>query len=142
MPPPAGTVDPAHRHPLDILDLTQLPVKLHEPMELILLLPLGALVTAVFRTIVGIRTFGTFTPHAAGPGLHLQRLADGPGRVRLACMILGFTSRSLLDRLKLLLVPRLGIILTLVVLLMVFSVSVTELLPLDARRPRPCCCPW
>ena len=31
-------------------------------LKVILLLPLGALVTAIVRTIIGTRTFGTFTP--------------------------------------------------------------------------------
>ena len=41
-------------------------------------------------------------------------------------MVLGLTSRTLLDRLKLLLVPRLSIILTLVVMCLVFAVSVLD----------------
>ena len=44
----------------------------------------------------------------------------------LAVIVLGFSSRAFLERLKLLLVPRLGIILTLVVLCMVFSISVLD----------------
>jgi hypothetical protein len=44
----------------------------------------------------------------------------------LAVIVLGFSSRAFLDRLKLLLVPRLGIILTLVVLCMVLSISVLD----------------
>ena len=46
--------------------------------------------------------------------------------VLVAVLILGLSSRTVLDRLKLLLVPRLGIILTLVVLCMVFSISLLD----------------
>ena len=46
--------------------------------------------------------------------------------VFLAVMVLGFSSRTLFGQLKLLLVPRLGIILTLVVLCIVFSISVLD----------------
>ena len=69
----AARRDPGRRgrRPLDILDLTRLPLEMHEVLSLILLMPLGALVTAVFRTLIGIRTFGTFTPDAAGPELRL-----------------------------------------------------------------------
>jgi hypothetical protein len=123
LPPPPGTIDPAHRNPLEILDLTQLPQKLHEPLSLILLLPLGALVTAFIRTIIGIRTFGTFTPTLLALAFIYNDWRTGLV-VFASVLLLGFTSRSMLDRLKLLMVPRLGIILTLVVLLMVFSVSV------------------
>jgi len=109
--------------PLRVLDLEQLPDKLHRPMELLLLVPLGALVTAFFRTIVGIRTFGTFTPTLLALAFVYNKWQTGLPVVA-AVLILGLSSRRLLDGLKLLLVPRLGIILTLVVLLMVFSVSV------------------
>ena len=125
LPPPGGKVDPAQRHPLDILDLTQLPFKLHEPVELVLLLPLGALITAVFRTIIGVRTFGTFSPTLLALAFIFNDRRTGLV-VFASVLIMGFTSRSLLDRLKLLLVPRLGIILTLIVLLMVFGISLTS----------------
>ena len=62
MPPPSGAFDLQSHHPLDIFDLRRLPIELHEVLKVILLLPLGALVTAIVRTIVGLRTFGTFTP--------------------------------------------------------------------------------
>ncbi|MGA2068783.1 MAG: 7TM domain-containing protein [Thermoguttaceae bacterium] len=109
--------------PLRVLDLEQLPDKLQRPMELLLLVPLGALVTAFFRTIVGVRTFGTFTPTLLALAFVYNRWQTGLPVVA-AVLFLGLSSRRLLDGLKLLLVPRLGIILTLVVLLMVFSVSV------------------
>ena len=109
--------------PLRVLDLKQLPDKLHRPMELLLLVPLGALVTAFFRTIVGVRTFGTFTPTLLALAFVYNDWRTGLPVVA-AVLVVGLTSRRLLDGLRLLLVPRLGIILTLVVLLMVFSVSV------------------
>ncbi|MGD0899670.1 MAG: 7TM domain-containing protein [Thermoguttaceae bacterium] len=108
---------------LSVLDLEQLPFKLHEPMKLLLLVPLGALVTAFFRTIVGVRTFGTFTPTLLALAFVFNKWQWGLPVVA-AAIVLGLASRRFLDGLKLLLVPRLGIILTLVVLLMVFSVSV------------------
>jgi transglutaminase-like putative cysteine protease len=110
---------------LSVLDLEQLPSKLHEPMKLLLLVPLGALVTAFFRTIVGIRTFGTFTPTLLALAFVFNKWQSGLPVVA-AALVLGLASRRFLDSLKLLLVPRLGIILTLVVLLMVFSVSVMQ----------------
>jgi hypothetical protein len=111
--------------PLSVLDLEQLPSKLHEPMKLLLLVPLGALVTAFFRTIVGIRTFGTFTPTLLALAFVFNKWQWGLPVVA-AALLLGLASRRFLDSLKLLLVPRLGIILTLVVLLMVFSVSAMQ----------------
>jgi hypothetical protein len=45
-----------------IFDLTRLPISMKKTLSLILLLPTGALITAFFRNLIGIRTFGTFTP--------------------------------------------------------------------------------
>jgi transglutaminase-like putative cysteine protease len=127
MPPPSGTIEFSGRNPLQILDLTRLPARLHEPLEIILLLPLGALVTAAFRTIIGLRTFGTFTPTLLALAFVYNDWQTGL-IVFATVLVLGLMSRSLLDRLKLLLVPRLGIMLTLVVLCMVFGIRVQHYL--------------
>ena len=124
---PEGTTDLASHRPMDILNLERLPDRLQDVTALLLLIPLGALVTAVARTIIGLRTFGTFTPTLLALSFINNNLLIGL-IVFLAVLVLGFSSRSLLDRLKLLLVPRLGIILTLVVLCMVFSISVLDYL--------------
>jgi hypothetical protein len=107
---------------VDILDLTRLPLEMHEVMALVLLLPLGALVTSFFRTIIGIRTFGTFTPTLLALAFVY---ADWRGGLVIfaAVLLMGLASRRLLEWLKLLLIPRLSIVLTLVVLVMVFGVS-------------------
>jgi hypothetical protein len=123
--PPAGVVDLEGQHLLDILDLNRLPLQIHHVLMVILLLPLGGLVTAVVRTIIGLRTFGTFTPTLLALAFVFNDWRMGV-LVLLAVIVLGFSSRAFLDRLKLLLVPRLGIILTLVVLCMVFSVSALD----------------
>ncbi len=140
MPSSASSFDLEHRSRWDILDLSRLPVQMHDVLEVILLLPLGGLVTAVVRTIIGLRTFGTFTPTLLALAFVYNDWRMGI-LVLLAVIVLGFSSRAFLDRLKLLLVPRLGIILTLVVLCMVFSISVARLLRSRARRRR-FCCPW
>lgn len=110
---------------LDIADLTSLPVEIHEVLTILLLIPLGALVTAVFRTLVGIGTFGTFSPVLLA--LSFVYADWRTGLLVLAGVFgLGLASRAALERLKLLLVPRLSIVLTLVVMLIVFSVSVLD----------------
>ena len=42
------------RHPIQILDLTRLPVPMHKVMNILLLLPFGALITAFMRNVVGM----------------------------------------------------------------------------------------
>jgi len=108
-----------------IFDLTRLPLEMHEALAIILLMPLGGLVTALFRTLIGLRTFGTFTPTL----LALSFVYADPltGLLTFAVvLLLGLPSRILLDRLKLLVVPRLSVILTLVVLCIMLMVSVLD----------------
>jgi hypothetical protein len=111
--------------PLEILDLTRLPLEMHEVLSLILLMPLGALLTAIFRTVIGIRTFGTFTPSLLALSFVYNDWREGIFVFVLA-IGLGLLSRTLLDRLKLLMVPRLSLVLTLVVWCIVFSVSLLD----------------
>jgi hypothetical protein len=108
-----------------ILDLTRLPLDMHEPLAVILLLPLGALVTTLFRTVIGIRTFGTFTPTLLALAFVYSDWITGLLTFAVV-LALGLTSRSLLERLKLLVVPRLSTILTLVVLCIMAMVSVLD----------------
>ncbi|MGO9108007.1 MAG: 7TM domain-containing protein [Thermoguttaceae bacterium] len=116
-------IPPVNRTALGILDLRRLPAKLHEPIKVVLILPIGALFTALIRTVIGIRTFGTFSPTLLALAFVYN---DWPSGLCIFFVVIatGFISRTLLDRLKLLLVPRLGIILTMVVMLMVLGISV------------------
>ena len=123
-PPPAAFRSEGPRL-VDVLDLTRLPLDLHRVFEVLLLMPLGALVTSIFRTVIGIRTFGTFTPSLIALSFVYADWRTGL-LVFAAVMVLGLASRKFLDQLKLLLVPRLSIILTLVVLCMAFGVSLLD----------------
>ncbi len=116
-------IPPTTRTILGILDLRRLPGKLHEPIKVVLILPIGALFTALIRTIIGIRTFGLFTPTLLALAFVYNDWQSGLC-IFFVVITTGFVSRTLLDRLKLLLVPRLGIILTMVVMLMVLGISV------------------
>jgi hypothetical protein len=112
-----------------ILDLTRLPLDVHEAISVILLLPLGALVTTLFRTVIGVRTFGTFTPTLLA--LSFVYADWMTGLLTFAVVLaIGLANRAMLDRLKLLVVPRLSVIMTLVVLCITFMVSVLDYLNL------------
>lgn len=127
----------AHRSPADetleadkpnlsqILDLTRLPVQLHEVLSLLLLLPFGALITAFCRNVIGIRTFGTFAPALMAVSFIYADVWTGI-LVLAMVFIAGFFSRLLVDRLRLLLVPRLSILLTTIILFVVAGVSTME----------------
>lgn len=129
IPPRAGAMDTSRRSPIEILDFTRLPLETHHVLSLLLLMPLGALATSVFRTIIGVPTFGTFTPTLLA--LSFVYADWRTGLVVFAMVLaLGLASRKLLEHLKLLMVPRLSIILTLVALCLVLGVSVMDFLRL------------
>ena len=82
---------------------------------MLLLLPLGALVVALFRNVVGVSTFGTFMPVLIALALREVSLVAGLLLVA-AVLLLGIVGRLVLERMHLLLVPRLGVLLCAVVL--------------------------
>ena len=129
LPPSPGTERIGRGQPLEIVDLTRLPLEMHEVLSVILLMPLGALVTAIFRTVIGIRTYGTFTPTLLALSFVYADWRTGLLTFAVV-MLLGLTSRTLLDRLKLLMVPRLSVVLTLVALSIIFTVSALDYLNL------------
>jgi hypothetical protein len=114
---------------LALFDLTRLPIGMQHTLAVVLLLPLGALITAVFRNMVGVQTFGTFTP--ALLALSFVYADWRTGLVVLTIiLVVGLLGRSLLERLKLLMVPRLSLVLTSVVLCTVLAVSLLDFLGL------------
>jgi hypothetical protein len=123
--PPDKVLQAETRRPSQVFDLTRLPVEMHQVMSLMLLLPLGALITAIFRNIIGIRTLGTFAP--ALLAMSFIYAAWGTGLVILVSVLMaGYAGRKMLDRLHLLMVPRSSIVLTIIILLIVFGVSVID----------------
>ncbi len=97
------------------LSLYRLPIHSQESLRVLLVLPLAALVAAIFRNLVGIRTFGTFMPVLIALSLREMNLFTG---IALVSGVLGTVTagRVLLDKLRLLFVPRLCLLLCLVVL--------------------------
>jgi hypothetical protein len=88
-------------------------------VRFLLLLPLAALVVSVYRTLIGVRTFGTFSPALLGLAfLDLKALPAGLS-IFLAAVLVGWGMRHVLDRYRLLLVPRTAILLTLIVLFLI-----------------------
>lgn len=123
--PDERLLDQDHRRPTQVLRLTRLPVEMHRVLSLLLLLPIGALITAFFRNIVGVPTFGTFAPALFAVSFIY---ADwGSGLVILSVVFAaGLVGRALVNRLRLLMVPRLSIILTTIILCVVFGVSALD----------------
>ena len=97
------------------LSLYRLPVPTQRALRAILLLPIGALQVAFFRNLVGVTTFGTFMPVLVAFALREAPLGRGLAMVAVV-VLLAILLRMLLERLRLLLVPRLSVLLCVIVL--------------------------
>lgn len=100
---------------LRAVSLYRLPVNTQAALRLLMAIPLGALIVAIFRNLIGIPTFGTFMPVLIAFALRNVPIYIGLAMVA-AVIGLGVFGRLVLERLRLLLVPRLAILLCLVVL--------------------------
>lgn len=111
--------------------LLQLPVNIQETYKVLLMLPIGAFIVLLLRNFIGLNTFGTFMPVLIALSFRDTHLIWG---IILFTMIvsLGLGIRFYLEKLRLLLVPRLAAILTVVVLLMVFISVLSQTLNLES----------
>lgn len=107
------------------LSLYRLPLPAQRALRLLLLLPLGALLVAMFRNFVGLRTFGTFLPILVSLALRETQLLVGLG---MLCLVvgLGVVTRRFLEGLRLLVVPRLSFLLCVVILFVVLIALLGE----------------
>lgn len=112
------------------LTLSSLPVQTQNTYSLLLMVPLGALLVVIMRTIVGIQTFGTFMPILIAIAFRETQLFWGIVLFTVIVFI-GLLIRFYLERLRLLLIPRLAAILVVVVILMLIISIVTSQLGLD-----------
>ncbi|MGQ0594550.1 MAG: inactive transglutaminase family protein [Gammaproteobacteria bacterium] len=97
--------------------LQSLPIQAQTVYQILLVIPLGAFLLIIMRNVVGVKTFGTFMPVLMGLAFRETQLFWGMVLFTLL-VSLGLSVRFYLERLKLLLVPRLAAVLTIVVLLM------------------------
>ena len=104
--------------------LYSLPIQTQAVYSVLLMIPIGALVMVVLRNMVGIDAFGTFMPVLIALAFRETQLFWGVILFSLL-VALGLSIRFLLERLRLLLVPRLSAVLIVVVLLMLF-ISLTS----------------
>jgi hypothetical protein len=98
--------------------LLDLPVDTQAVYAVLLLVPVGAFVIVLMRNVVGVRSFGTFMPVLIALAFRETGLIGGLALFTLV-VAFGLTGRFYLERLRLLLVPRLTAVLIIVVMLMV-----------------------
>ena len=113
------------RSPLLDFSPLALPIQTQAVYTVLLLIPLGTLLIVVFRNVIGIKSFGTFMPVLIAIAFRETRLASG---ILLFTLLVGFglAIRFYLERLRLLLVPRLGSVLIAVVLIMLTISTVSS----------------
>ncbi len=102
---------------ISLISTLQLPIQTQAVYEILLLIPLGILVIVLLRNFVGLSSFGTFAPVLIALAFRETELLKGIGLFVLI-VSLGLFFRFYLERLRLLLVPRLAAVVTIVVLLM------------------------
>jgi hypothetical protein len=93
-----------------------LPLQSQSLFRTLLVIPVGILLLVVLRNIIGVKTFGTFMPVLIALAFRQTGLAWG---VLFFCTVvaLGLAARFYLERLKLLLVPRLAAVVIVVILI-------------------------
>ncbi|HEY8123413.1 MAG TPA: UUP1 family membrane protein [Myxococcota bacterium] len=98
------------------LSFYRLPLPTQAALRVLLLIPLGAVMIALFRNVIGVTTYGTFMPILIS--LALREYSLGRSLLLVTGVILfALLLRRLLEFLRLLMVPRLSIMLCTVVLL-------------------------
>jgi hypothetical protein len=100
------------------LSLVLLPPAERRLVELLLLLPVAALVICVFRNLIGLSSFGMFAPALIGLAFH--DLHSLPGIfVFVTILLIGWLLRRGLDHYHLLQVPRVAVMLTLIMIVLI-----------------------
>jgi hypothetical protein len=123
--PNAAGISPIKRLFMN-LSLLLLPPAERRLVEILLLLPIAALIICVFRNIIGLRSFGTFAPALIGLAFH--DLHSLPGiLVFVTILLIGWLMRRVLDYYHLLQVPRVATMLTLIMIVLISAVVAANL---------------
>jgi hypothetical protein len=110
--------------------LLNLPLQTQDVYKILLMVPIGAFIMLLLRNLVGIKTFGTFMPVLIAISFKWTSLFAG---IVLFVLVvsMGLLVRAYMERLKLLLVPRLTAVLIVVVLIMALVSVVSNRLGLE-----------
>jgi hypothetical protein len=115
------------------LSLFALPPAEQRLVEFLLLLPIAALIVCFYRNVIGLGSFGTFSP--ALVGLAFRELGGLPGiLVFVAIVLIGWLLRRILDHYHLLQVPRMAFLLSMVVIVLISSIMAANFHELPATR--------
>ena len=108
----------------------QLPIQTQAVYEVLLLIPFGILVIVLLRNFIGFSSFGTFAPVLIALAFRETELLKGT-ILFIIIVSLGLFFRFYLEKLRLLLVPRLAAVVTIVVLLMTAISIISDLMGME-----------
>ncbi len=110
--------------------LLSLPLQTQSVYRVLLMVPIGAFLMLLLRNIVGVKTFGTFMPVLIAIAFRETQILAG---VLLFVTVVGagLLVRFYMERLRLLLVPRLTSVLIIVVILMAIVSIVSQRLGIE-----------
>lgn len=115
------------------LSLFSLPPAEQRLVEFLLLLPIAALIVCFYRNVIGLSSFGTFAP--ALVGLAFRDLGSLPGiLVFVSLVLIGWLLRRALDHYRLLQVPRIAFLLSMVVIVLIGSIVLANDQDLPATK--------
>lgn len=103
----------------------RLPLATQRVFQILVLIPIGALIISILHQMIGLKTFGTFTPILISLAFRQTGLFTGIPLFVLV-VIIGLLFRGYLNKLQLLIVPRLAAILTATVLVVSLLAIVME----------------
>lgn len=113
------------------VSLFGLPVDTQIMFGIVLMIPIGGLVIVILRQMIGVPTFGTFMPVLVALSFRETGLIWGIVLFGTIVMI-GLSLRAYFDQLRLLVVPRLASVLTIVVLLIAILTVIAYKLGINA----------
>ena len=115
--PPPGLLDAWAGHPLNVMNVWDAFQRVGIPLNLlkiILMIPLGALVTVVLRNVIGLEMFGTFLPALIAAAARETGLVWGLTGFLIVLSVTAL-ARAALTRYSLLHAPKMAILLVVVV---------------------------
>jgi hypothetical protein len=116
-------------HFSSVFNLSRLPLNVRNELALLLLLPLGALITSLFRHLAGVHSYGVFTPTLLALALVYANFMTTVV-IFFIVTSLAIAGRSIFPA-TLTRIPRLSIIFTLIAVILTMSVSILNYFDID-----------
>ena len=126
----SALVPTAFAEPVLFFSLFSLPLSAQQIYKIMLVVPVGVLLLVILRNFIGLSTFGTFMPVLIALAFRETQLLWGI-TLFVVVVSIGLTFRIYLEHLKLLVIPRLGSVLILVVIVMSLLSVMSEKLGIE-----------